>query len=779
MCCCNFHCVCHTHLVFLNFILPGLARFRYPFIHKNHLDSKFYITSSALLSHYKMGNDPNLSDSCSEKVVKDHNSFNLQTNPKFIKDRLELFNTLYQKQQQKLKERENLDISLVLVTDDGEVSLSGKSFLTTPYNVLYALDKKRAKKAVVAKVLYENKLSESFADVDEDNSENSTSEWVLWDMHRPFEDSCKVEFLDFNSEQGQHVYWHSSAHILGSALETCFGGFLTIGPALSSGFYYDVYLGNNSVKPEDVKPLLSHVEALTNLNSPFERLVCTKEEALELMKYNPFKVQLIKNKVPDGENTVCYRCGDFVDLCRGPHIPTTSMVRANSFDVTKISSSYWLSNAKSDTLQRVYGISFPEKEQLKMYKHRIEEAKQRDHRTIGTDLKLFYFDTVHSPGSCFWLPNGAKIYNRLVEFMRDNYRIRGYQEVITPNIFSCDLWKQSGHYDNYKENMYLFNLEDTEWGMKPMNCPGHCLMFKHLFLSYKQLPLRLADFGVLHRNELTGSLSGLTRVRRFQQDDAHIFCTREQIMEEVLNILTFIGKVYSLFDFRYEFKLSTKPAKALGDNELWEVAEKSLEEALNKTGAKWILNPGDGAFYGPKIDVVLFDCLDREHQCGTIQLDFNLPIRFNLEYRDKSESSAENVRCGFNRPVIIHRAIFGSIERFVAIVLEQTKGKLPFWLSPNQLLFIPITDSHLDYALELYEKFNALGYNVDVDRSNNTINKKIKFGQQQRWNYMGIVGDREVETRTVSLRPRDSDEQNVVSLDELVKLFESQQLKYV
>ncbi|UKK00716.2 threonyl-tRNA synthetase [Theileria orientalis] len=754
-----------------------LARLRHPSFISNLLDSRFYCKGPLLNSYCKMGNESKVILDTSHKVVSDPAGFKLQANPEFIKQRLDLFSKLYQIQQEKMKEKASHDIELTLVTEEGEKLISAKSHITTPHDLLSLLEKKVAKKVVVASVLYENRQSETFADIDEDNLE--VSDWVLWDLKRPLEGSCKVKFLDFNSDQGKHVYWHSSAHILGSALETLYGGYLTIGPALSPGFYYDIYLGNNSIKPEDVKPLLEQVDKLANSNSPFERLVCTKEEALELMKYNPFKVQLIKNKVPDGQNTVCYRCGDFVDLCRGPHILTTSMVRANSFDITKISSSYWLSNSLSDTLQRVYGISFPEKDQLKEYKRKIEEAKQRDHRLIGTNQNLFYFDTVHSPGSCFWLPHGAKIYNRLVELLRDNYRIRGYQEVITPNIYSCDLWKQSGHYENYKENMYLFNCEDSEWGMKPMNCPGHCLMFKHLFLSYKQLPLRLADFGVLHRNELTGSLSGLTRVRRFQQDDAHIFCTREQIMDEVLDLLNFISKVYSLFEFRYEFKLSTKPAKALGDDDLWELAEKSLEEALNRSGNKWTLNPGDGAFYGPKIDIVLFDCLDREHQCGTIQLDFNLPIRFNLEYRDKSESGTENVRCGFNRPVIIHRAIFGSIERFVAIVLEQTKGKLPFWLSPNQVLIIPITDKQIHYAEELWDKLNRLGYNVEIDKTNNTINKKIKFGQQQRWNYMAIVGDREVETNTVSLRPRDTDDQNVISVDEFAKLLESQQLKYL
>ncbi|EKX74103.1 threonyl-tRNA synthetase, putative [Theileria equi strain WA] len=724
----------------------------------------------------------------STKIVSDPATFVLQKDPAFIAKRNALFEELYKKQQESLKELESSDITIQFEVREGEVlTLNGKAFQTSPYDLILSVDKKRAKKIVVAQYENDSGVKDLLIDIDE-HDEAADSEWTLWDMTRPLEGSCHVKVLDFDSELGKHVFWHSSAHMLGSALETFYGAFLTIGPALSSGFYYDCFMGTNTLKPEDVKGMITHVDKMSISNKPFERLICTKEEALQLMSYNPFKVDLIKRKIADGEKTVCYRCGDFVDLCRGPHVPFTSFIKGASFDILKASSCYWLSNSDADSLQRVYGISFPEKDQLKSYHARIEEAKQRDHRLIGTQLNLFYFDSVHSPGSCFWLPNGAKIYNRLTTFLRDNYRVRGYQEVVTPNIYSCDLWRQSGHYDNYKENMYTFMSDDTEWGMKPMNCPGHCLMFKHMNLSYRQLPLRLADFGVLHRNELTGSLSGLTRVRRFQQDDAHIFCTQDQIMDEVLDLINFIGKVYSLFNFRYEFKLSTKPAKALGDEKLWEIAEASLTEALNRSGNKWTLNPGDGAFYGPKIDIVLFDCLDREHQCGTIQLDFNLPIRFNLEYRDKSfdetansatEKSESGLRNGFSRPVIIHRAILGSIERFIAIVLEQTKGKLPFWLSPTQVLIIPISDKHLDYADFVYNTLLSKGYNVEVDKTTNTMNKKIKFGQQQRWNYMAIVGDREKEDKTVSLRPLDTDAQQVMTIDELLKLLESHNLSVV
>ncbi|KAK1443585.1 threonine-tRNA ligase [Babesia gibsoni] len=712
-----------------------------------------------------------------DRVVKDPSSFQLKRNPEFIKNRLAVFETLYERQKKRLEELEKSDISLEIEVADrlGE-TVTAKSYLTCPADLLKRLSKDDSQGVVVAEVLPTgNAPTECLVDIEDDGE--AREDWMLWDLYRPFEFDCKVRFINFDSPKGQHVFWHSSAHLLGSALENLYGAYITIGPPLASGFYYDCYLGDNTLKPDDMKDIASHVSSMVKVKSPFQRLVCTKEEALELMKHNPFKVELIKKKVPDGANTVCYRCGDFVDLCRGPHIPFTSSVHHKAFAVTKFSACYWLAKNTADNLQRVYGISFPKESQLKEHLRRIEEAKARDHRLIGTNLNLFHFDNILSPGSCFWFPRGAKVYNRLVEFMRENYRLRGYEEVITPNIFSCELWKTSGHYDNYKENMYMFSVDDAEWGMKAMNCPGHCLIFKHMNPSYRQLPLRLADFGVLHRNELTGSLSGLTRVRRFQQDDAHIFCTTEQIYDEVLSILNFLDDVYGLFNFTYSLKLSTKPEKALGDDELWEKAEAGLRDALEKSGKKWTINPGDGAFYGPKIDVILVDCLGREHQCGTVQLDFNLPIRFNLGYRDKE---LDNTDCkkGFSRPVIIHRAIFGSLERFIAIVLEHLNGKLPFWLSPTQVAILPISDRHVPYCDKLHKKLVHLGYNCYVDASANTMNKKIKMNQAQRYNYMLIVGDREVETSTVSLRAMDSQDNETMTLDELYAKFAEESQEY-
>eukprot|EP00922_Rhytidocystis_sp_ex-Travisia-forbesii_P039365 GHVS01058540.1.p1 GENE.GHVS01058540.1~~GHVS01058540.1.p1 ORF type:complete len:578 (+),score=49.20 GHVS01058540.1:40-1734(+) len=551
-----------------------------------------------------------------------------------------------------------------------------------------------------------------------------------------------------------------------------------------------------------------HAERICKENQIFERLVMTKEEALEMFSDNPFKVQLITNKIPDAALTSAYRCGRFVDLCRGPHLPSTGKVRA--FAVTKHSSAYWLAQSDLDSLQRTYAISFPEAKQLKEYNRLVEEAKKRDHRTLGSNLDLFFFDPSVSPGSCFWLPEGARLYNKLSDFMRNEYRIRGFAEVITPNIFSCDLWKTSGHYQNYKENMYLFEVEGKEWGLKPMNCPGHCCMFKHMNPSYKQLPIRLADFGVLHRNEMTGSLSGLTRVRRFQQDDAHIFCTAEQIKAEVLAALEFLFFVYGRFGFEYELQLSTMPKKALGSKEQWDVAEKALEEALNETGKKWTLNPGDGAFYGPKVDIRLWDALKRSHQCGTVQLDFQLPLRFNLQYRTQDEAIADesstkrgaadaahcenptdslsfkegHIRPGCARPVMIHRAILGSIERMVAVLIEHTAGKFPFWLSPRQAIVLPISDKHNEYAQWVEKTLTNFGYDVGIDMSSNTINKKIREAQIHQWNYMLVVGEQESNSGTVTVRMReDPKHQQQLPVQQLLAKFEeenmpsSQQLK--
>eukprot|EP01053_Blabericola_migrator_P001595 Blabericola_migrator_1__1594@NODE_1423_length_4575_cov_117_247338_g42_i1_p1_GENE_NODE_1423_length_4575_cov_117_247338_g42_i1NODE_1423_length_4575_cov_117_247338_g42_i1_p1_ORF_typecomplete_len787_score189_10tRNAsynt_2b/PF00587_25/6_5e46HGTP_anticodon/PF03129_20/1_3e16TGS/PF02824_21/2_2e11TGS/PF02824_21/1e04tRNA_SAD/PF07973_14/1_5e10_NODE_1423_length_4575_cov_117_247338_g42_i120734433 len=739
---------------------------------------------------------------------------NITTKAGFITERDALFTELYEAQQARLAALPQDPIIIKLPNGDEKQGLANK---TTPHEIAAGISGGLAKQSIVAKVRYHTEINDAVADTEkdigeadseeDDEEEESNSGGVLWDMHRPLLSSCDIEFLKFDATEAKHAFWHSSAHLLGLALEQTYGVHLTIGPALQKGFYYDFYAGDKlSINPDHYGLIKKTAETFTaGAGHPFERLEMTKEEALMLFAANPFKVALIAAKVPEGGKTSCYRCGPFIDLCTGPHIPNLNMIKA--FEIEKHSAAYWLGDAKGDSLQRVYGISFPDTKMMKEHKTLIEEAKKRDHRTLGNNLDLFFFNTDYSPGCCFWLPEGAKIYNKLVELMRDEYRFRGFQEVVTPNVFSCDLFKASGHYQNYKDCMFIMDVEGKEWGMKPMNCPGHCCMFRHMGPSYRQLPLRLADFGVLHRNEFSGSLTGLTRVRRFQQDDAHIFCTMEQVEVEVAGALSFLTFIYELFGFKFQFYLATRPKKALGTLELWNQAENQLKLALDKSGHPWKLNKGDGAFYGPKIDIKLYDALGRGHQCGTIQLDFQLPLRFDLQYKTavnapageemKSEevtgavgeakqvskgatvlktvdgSLETELKAGFDRPVMIHRAILGSIERFTAVMLEHTGGRLPFWLSPRQAMVCPISERNLPYAQYIKDLLHARGFDVAVDASNNTINKKIREAQVYQWNYILVVGTAEEDNKTVMVRIReDPKNQSQKTIGELVELFE-------
>ncbi|AQK63974.1 Threonine--tRNA ligase mitochondrial 1 [Zea mays] len=469
---------------------------------------------------------------------------------------------------------------------------------------------------------------------------------------------------------------------------------------------------------------------------------------------NEFKVEII-NELPEDKTITVYRCGPLVDLCRGPHIPNTSFVKA--FACLKASSSYWRGKVDRESLQRVYGISFPDSRRLTEYKHFLEEAKKRDHRILGKAQELFFFHEL-SPGSCFFLPHGARIYNKLMDFMRQQYRDRGYQEVLSPNIYNMQLWETSGHAANYKENMFVFEIEKQEFGLKPMNCPGHCLMFANRVRSYRELPLRMADFGVLHRNELSGALTGLTRVRRFQQDDAHIFCREDQIKDEVKAVLEFINYVYEIFGFKYELELSTRPEKYLGEVETWNKAEQQLTEALNEFGKPWKINEGDGAFYGPKIDIGVFDALKRKFQCATLQLDFQLPIRFKLAYSAEDEAKIE-------RPVMIHRAILGSVERMLAILLEHYNGKWPLWLSPRQAIVCSVSSGSVEYAKQVLATLHEAGFHVDIDASDRTIQKKVREAQLAQFNYILVVGAQEAETGNICVRVRDNADLVTTSVD--------------
>jgi threonyl-tRNA synthetase len=518
----------------------------------------------------------------------------------------------------------------------------GIAFETTPLMVAKMLSNSLPDKVIVAKVKYSKRvatLDHGLVDAMDDKQEGE--EWIQWDAWRPLEGDCELTLLKFEDPEGQEVFWHSSAHILGEALERAFGVHLCHGPPTEQGFFYDSYTGQHDIFKEENYPMIeAEADKVAKEKQTFSRLVLSKVDALKMFGKNPFKVSLITNKIPDNGNVTVYKCGNLIDLCTGPHVPHTGKIKA--FKVTKNSSAYWLGKATNDSLQRIYGITFPNPKMLKEWVHIQEEALKRGHKRVGEQQELFHFSYL-SPGSAFFHPRGALIYNKLIDIIRHQYKIRQYKEVVTPNMFNLKLWKMSGHYANYKDNIFLFKSENQGFGVKPMNCPGHCLMFNQCDRSYRDLPLRFGDFGVLHRNEISGALHGLTRVRRFQQDDAHIFCTPDQITKEVLGVLDFLKYVYDLFGLQFELELSTRPESFLGDIELWNAAEAQLEDALNSFGMPWKLNPGDGAFYGPKIDIKVMDCLKRANQCGTVQLDFQLPIRFNMQYTTDNSEDAGSV----------------------------------------------------------------------------------------------------------------------------------------
>uniref|UniRef100_A0A8C8GVA9 threonine--tRNA ligase n=1 Tax=Oncorhynchus tshawytscha TaxID=74940 RepID=A0A8C8GVA9_ONCTS len=568
----------------------------------------------------------------------------------------------------------------------------------------------------------------------------------VWDLDRPLEENCSLQLLKFDDDEAKAVYWHSSAHIMGEAMERVYGGCLCYGPPIENGFYYDMFLDQEGVSSNDFPCLENLCKKIIKEKQPFERLEIKKETLLEMFKYNKFKCRILNEKVTTPTTTV-YRCGPLIDLCRGPHVRHTGKIKA--LKIHKNSSTYWEGKADMETLQRIYGISFPDPKMLKEWERFQEEAKNRDHRKLGREQDLFFFHDL-SPGSCFFLPKGSYIYNSLVDFIRSEYRKRGFQEVVTPNIYNSKLWQTSGHWQHYSDNMFSFEVEKEVFALKPMNCPGHCLMFDHRPRSWRELPLRMADFGVLHRNELSGALTGLTRVRRFQQDDAHIFCTMDQIEEEIKGCLDFLRTVYDCFGFSFKLNLSTRPEKFLGEPAVWDQAEKQLENSLNEFGEKWVLNPGDGAFYGPKIDIQIKDAIGRYHQCATIQLDFQLPIRFNLTFVSHDGDDKQ-------RPVIIHRAILGSVERMIAILTENYGGKWPLWLSPRQVMVVPVGPTLDDYAQKIRDDFHRGGLMTDVDcDASCTLNKKIRNAQLAQYNFILVVGEKEKTSETVNVRTRDN-----------------------
>jgi len=683
----------------------------------------------------------------------------------WLEHRIRTFENIYAEQQAAKAAAEG-DIKITL--PDGKIQPGIKGG-TSPMEIAKAiLPKKLIKTMVIAKV--------TSADYPQGK---------LWDMARPLESDCSLELLDFDSPEGTETFWHSSSHVLGQALERLYKGKLTKGPPLpkelslsQGGFYYDVALDDDVVVSEgDYKEIEKLVnKKITSRPQEFQMVFLSREQALDMFRENHFKQEIIQNRIPDGATITAYRCGPLIDLCRGPHIPHTGLIK--TFKVVKNSSSNWDNKATGATLQRVYGITFPDKNKMKEWQQNKKKAEESDHRKKGIELELFFFDDI-SPGCCFWLPHGTRVFNHLLSLMRSEYRKRGYDEVVTPNMYSMKLWEISGHAAKYRDDMFLLNVEEQEFGLKPMNCPGHCVMFRRFKKSYRDLPIRMADFGVLHRNEASGALTGLTRVRRFQQDDAHIFCRLDQVKDEVEGVLDFLEAIYGIFGFKFQLALSTRNLDTMiGRSEVWDKAEAALEEALKKfcepRNYAYGYNPGDAAFYGPKIDIEVFDCMGRKYQCATVQLDFVLPERFQLEY-----TTADN---NVDRPVMIHRALLGSIERFTAILLEHCGGKLPLWVSPRQVAVIPVTLDYLDYANKVNQRLRDMGFYSDVDDSRNRMGNKIRLAQKIAYNVIIIVGKEEVESESVMVRlnrAQDSEKKSLADCVEwLVQARDSRQSEW-
>ncbi|MEM3370749.1 MAG: threonine--tRNA ligase [Candidatus Woesearchaeota archaeon] len=561
------------------------------------------------------------------------------------------------------------------------------------------------------------------------------------DLSYRVDKDCTLEFIKLSSSDGLTILRHTAAHILAQAVLRLFPkALLTIGPAVEDGFYYDI--DHEPFTPEDIKRIEEEMHRIVKENLPIIREEISKEEALKLFSKNPYKIEMI-NELPGGIVSI-YRQGEFFDLCRGPHLPYTSLVKA--FKLTKIAGAYWRADAKNKQLQRIYGIAFPEEKQLKYYITMMEEAEQRDHRKIGREMDLFSFHE-EGPGFPFFHPKGVIILNELVQFWREEHSKAGYQEIKTPIILSKTLWERSGHWEHYRNNMYFTKIDEKDFAVKPMNCPGGILVYKSSPKSYRDLPLKLSELGLVHRHELSGVLSGLFRVRCFTQDDAHIYVTEDQIEEEVVNVVRLVDKFYKKFGFEYHVELSTRPEDYMGELELWNRAESSLKHALESLGMKYKINEGDGAFYGPKIDFHIKDCIGRTWQCGTVQLDFQMPIKFDLEYDGQDGKK--------HRPVMIHRVVYGSLERFLGILIEHYAGRFPLWLAPVQVRILTVADRHNEYASQIENMLSSKKLRVELDSKAQTIAYKVRDAQLQRIPVILTVGDKEVSSRTVALRTLD------------------------
>lgn len=570
-------------------------------------------------------------------------------------------------------------------------------------------------------------------------------------------EACSAMPVEYdNSEASLEIIRHSTAHLMAQAITELYpNSQFFVGPVVDEGFYYDFRV-DEKIGEEDLKTIEKKMKELIKKKHAIEKYEVSKEEALKKFADDDLK-QAVLSRIPD-ETVSIYKQGEFEDLCRGPHVPSLRFL--NNFKLTRVAGAYLGGDETAEMLTRIYGVAFADKESLKAHMTMLEEAKKRDHRKIGTEMELFMFDEAAGAGLPFWMPKGAKLRAKLEEILHKAHRVRGYQPVRGPEILKSDMWRTSGHYACYGENMYLTEIDEQEYGIKPMNCIGHIQIFKQTQKSYRDLPLRYYEYGVVHRHEKSGVLHGLLRVREFTQDDAHIFCTPEQIASEVIEVVEFVDAVMKLFGFNYTMEVSTKPEKAIGEDDVWELATQGLKDALEENNLPYGIDEGGGAFYGPKIDVKITDALGRKWQCGTIQVDFNLPQRFEVEY-----VAEDNTR---KQPVMIHRAILGSFERFIAILTEHFAGEFPLFIAPTQVIFVPITESHVEYAYGMKKRLMLEGIDAEVYDKNDSLNKRIRTAEKQRVPYVVVVGDEEAVQGTVAIRNRRTREQYNLTQDEFM-----------
>ncbi|MCY9662734.1 threonine--tRNA ligase [Paenibacillus chondroitinus] len=582
----------------------------------------------------------------------------------------------------------------------------------------------------------------------------------LVDLDQPIEPDSLVEIVTLDSKEGLEIYRHTTAHVMAQSIKRIYGDKavkLGIGPVIEDGFYYDIDI-EKPLSIDDLAAIEKEMEKVIQENLPIVRRVVSRREAILTFEEleEPLKLELIRD-LPEEALITIYDQGEFFDLCRGPHLPSTGRIKA--FKLMNVAGAYWRGDSNNKMLQRIYGTSFPKKAQLEEHLHVLEEAKKRDHRKLGKELELFMFSE-EAPGMPFFLPKGMAIRNELENFARELQRQRDYAEVRTPLMMNNRVWEQSGHWDHYKDNMYFTNVDETKFALKPMNCPGHMLIFKNSLHSYRELPIRLSEFGQVHRHELSGALNGMMRVRTFCQDDAHLFVLPEQIEDEISRVIALIDHVYQVLGFEYKVELSTRPEDSMGSDELWQQAEQSLQNVLDKLGIDYHVNKGDGAFYGPKIDFHILDALKRSWQCGTIQLDFQMPEKFDLSYIGEDNQK--------HRPVVIHRAIYGSIERFIGMLTEHFAGAFPLWLAPVQVKLLPVSENYIDYALQVKKSLEETGIRIEVDVRNEKLGYKIREAQLEKVPYMLVLGENEKNSDSVSVRKRGEGDLGSRSIMEII-----------